>query len=147
MNVNEIMTKNPACCTKEASVQDVAKLMVEKDCGEIPVVDDEGGLIGVITDRDICCRAVAEGKSADTRVEEVMTQSVVTVTPDTAVDDCCTTMEQNQVRRVPVIDDDGKCCGMVSQADIARSGSDTKTAELVEEISQPTEEKQSAGCC
>ena len=147
MNVHEIMTHDPACCNKEASAQDAAKLMVENDCGEIPVVDSEGGLVGVVTDRDICCRVVAEGKSPDTRVEDIMTQSVVTVTPDTEVDACCSTMESNQVRRVPVIDDDGKCCGMVSQADIARSGSDAKTAELVEEISKPAQEKDSAGCC
>ena len=147
MNVREIMTSNPACCDKETSAQDAAKLMVENDCGEIPVVDNEGELVGVVTDRDICCRVVAEGKSPDTRVEDIMSRSVVTVTPDTEVDKCCSTMEGNQIRRVPVIDDSGKCCGMVSQADIARSDNDAKTAKLVEGISKPAEEKASAGCC
>ena len=66
MHVKDIMTKDPACCDKDASVQDAAKLMVGNDCGEIPVVDDQGGLVGVVTDRDICCRVVAEGKSPDT---------------------------------------------------------------------------------
>ncbi|ATW05836.1 CBS domain-containing protein (plasmid) [Sphingorhabdus sp. YGSMI21] len=126
MNVREIMTSDPACCDKETSAQDAAKLMVENDCGEIPVVDNEGELVGVVTDRDICCRVVAEGKSPDTWVEDIMTRSVVTVTPDTEVD---------------------KCCGMVSQADIARSDNDAKTAKLVEGISKPAEEKASAGCC
>ena len=147
MHVKDIMTKDPACCDKDASVQDAAKLMVGNDCGEIPVVDDQGGLVGVVTDRDICCRVVAEGKSPDTPVGDIMTRSVVTVTPDTEVDACCSTMESNQVRRVPVIDDEGNCCGMVSQADIARSGADAKTAELVEEISKPSQEKVSSGCC
>lgn len=147
MNVSEIMTSNPACCKETASGRDAAKLMVENDCGEIPIVDHEGGLVGVITDRDICCRIVAEGKPADTRVEDVMTRSVVSVTPDTSVEECCTTMKKSQVRRVPVIDDDGKCCGMVSQADIARSGSKSQTAVLVEEISRPGQETRSAGCC
>ena len=147
MHVQDIMTRDPACCAKDASAQDAARLMVENDCGEIPVIDSEGGLVGVITDRDICCRVVAEGKSSGTRVEDIMTQSVVTVTPDTDVDACCYTMESNQVRRVPVIDDAGKCCGMVSQADIARSDADANTAELVEEITKPSQEKASSGCC
>ena len=82
MHVKDIMTKDPACCDKDASVQDAAKLMVGNDCGEIPVVDGEGGLVGVVTDRDICCRVVAEGKSPDTPVGDIMTRSVVTVTPD-----------------------------------------------------------------
>lgn len=121
--------------------------MVEHDCGEIPVVDDDGGLVGVITDRDVCCRAVAEGMPAETRIEEVMTRSVVSVTPDTSLEDCLTSMENSQVRRVPVLDDDGKCCGMVSQADIARTGRDAKTAELVQEISRTRADEKSSGCC
>ncbi|MDM8011632.1 MAG: CBS domain-containing protein [Parasphingorhabdus sp.] len=147
MNVREIMTSDPACCDKETSAQDAAQLMVENDCGEIPVVDNERKLVGVVTDRDICCRVVAEGKSPDTRIEDIMTRSAVTVTPDTDMEACCSAMESNKVRRVPVIDDDGNCCGMVSQADIARSGANAKTGELVGEISNPGEEKTSTGCC
>src|SRR3546814_14046191 len=93
--------------------------MVGNDCGEIPVVDEGGQLVGVITDRDIACRCVAEGKSADTPVEEVMSSSLVTVIPDARVDECCKKMEDNQVRRLPVVDDQGTCCGIVSQADLA----------------------------
>lgn len=147
MNISEIMTSEPACCKKDASLRDAARLMVENDCGEIPVVDDDGGLVGVVTDRDVCCRAVADGKSADTRVEEIMTRSVITVTPDIELEDCLATMEQNQIRRVPVIDDDGKCCGMVSQADIARTGGDSRTAELVAKISRPQQKEEAGGCC
>lgn len=68
MKTSEIMTNDPACCKEDQSLQDAARLMVDNDCGQIPVVDDEGGLVGVITDRDVCCRAVAEGMSAETRV-------------------------------------------------------------------------------
>src|SRR3546814_12498981 len=110
--------------------------MVGNDCGEIPVVDEGGQLVGVITDRDIACRCVAEGKSADTPVEEVMSSSLVTVTPDARVDECCKKMEDNQVRRLPVVDDQGKCCGIVSQADIALHADKAEPGNLVREVSE-----------
>ncbi|WP_233548422.1 CBS domain-containing protein [Aurantiacibacter zhengii] len=147
MKISEIMTSDPACCKEDQSLQEAAKLMVDNDCGEIPVIDDDGGLVGVITDRDVCCRAVAEGMPAETQVGDVMTRSVVSVTPDTSLEDCLASMENSQVRRVPVIDDDGKCCGMVSQADIARTGSDAKTADLVQQISRARADEKSSGCC
>ena len=121
--------------------------MVKNDCGEIPVVDDSGTLVGVITDRDIACRCVADGKSSDTSVEDVMTSSPITVTPDTSVDDCRSKMEDNKVRRLPVVDESGKCCGIVSQADIARHGNEKETGDLVREVSEPTEEASKSGCC
>src|SRR3546814_5464507 len=80
MEPRDVMTPDPACCSPSDSVKDAAALMVGNDCGEIPVVDEGGQLVGVITDRDIACRCVAEGKSADTPVEEVMSSSLVTVT-------------------------------------------------------------------
>ena len=147
MKISEIMTSDPACCKEDQSLQGAAKLMVDNDCGEIPVIADDGSLVGVITDRDVCCRAVAEGMPAETAVRDVMTRSVVGVTADTSLEDCLASMEKSQVRRVPVIDDDGKCCGIVSQADIARAGSDTKTADLVQEISQAKADDKSSGCC
>src|SRR3546814_910410 len=107
MEARDVMTPDPACCSPSDSVKDAAALMVGNDCGEIPVVDEGGQLVGVITDRDIACRCVAEGKSADTPVEEVMSSSLVTVTPDARVDECCKKMEDNQVRRLPVVDDQG----------------------------------------
>lgn len=147
MEARDVMTADPACCSPSDSVKDAATLMVDNDCGEIPVVDETGALVGVVTDRDIACRCVAEGKSADTRVEDVMSQSPVTVTADTSVDDCCKKMEDNQVRRLPVVDDGGKCCGIVSQADIAQNAEKSETGDLVREVSEPTKEATSAGCC
>ena len=147
MQVRDIMTDNPACCAPDDTVKDAARLMVENDCGEIPVVDASGAPLGVVTDRDIACRCVAEGKSLDTPVREVMSAPAVTVTPETSVDDCCTTMEENQIRRVPVVDEGGKCCGMVSQADIARSADEEETSELVHSVSEPSREPSRAGCC
>jgi CBS domain-containing protein len=139
MLVKEIMTENPACCTADASLQEVAKMMVTNDCGCIPVVEDNAHNkpIGMVTDRDITCRTVAEGKNPlDLTAGDVMTKSVVTVTPDTTVEDCCNTMEENQIRRVAVVDGNGSCCGMVAQADIAINANDSKTAGVVKEVSE-----------
>jgi CBS domain-containing protein len=138
----DIMTENPACCIPENSVQDAAEMMVKHDCGEIPVVEtkDNPKLRGVITDRDITCRVVATGKDARrTRVSDVMSTPCVTVTPKTSIDDCCRLLEDNLIRRVPVVDQNGCCCGIVSQADIARVASKEQTGEVVREVSAPSE--------
>lgn len=139
MQVRDIMTENPACCAPETSLQDVARMMAEEDCGEIPVLDDRKRPIGVVTDRDITCRAVAKGKDpASTSARDVMSDSVITTTPDAGLEDCLAQMEQKQIRRLPVVDDSGVCRGMISQADIARSAPERETAELVRDVSQPT---------
>jgi CBS domain-containing protein len=141
MEVREIMTKNPACCTPNTRLQQVAKMFVDHDCGCIPVVDSEKDMkpVGVITDRDITCRAVAEGKNPlEMTAGECMSASVVTVTPEMSLDECCSIMEDKQVRRVPVVDANGRCCGMVAQADIAQYASNNKTAEVVKEVSKQT---------
>jgi len=142
MQVKEIMTENPACCTPDTPLQDVARMMVENDCGCIPVVESQETLkpVGVITDRDICCRTVAEGKNPlEMTAGDCMSSPVVTVTREASVDDCCATMEQNQVRRAPVVDERGACCGMVAQADVAKAVPSQETAKLVQDVSQPTE--------
>jgi len=139
MQVKEIMTQDPACCTADEGLQSVAKMMVDNDCGCIPIVDDMDSKrpIGTITDRDICCRTVAEGQNPlDMTAGDVMSSDVVTVTPDTSVADLCNLMEQNQIRRIAVIDDAGRCCGMVAQADIAINADTSKTAEVVQEVSR-----------
>ncbi len=141
MNVKDIMTGNPACCTTDNTLQEAAKMMNDNDCGCIPVVEDNEAKkpIGVITDRDICCRTVAEGKNPlDLTVGDVMTSSVETVNPNTSVEDCCNLMEEKQIRRVVVVDDMGGCCGIVAQADIAINATENKTAEVVQEVSKTT---------
>lgn len=149
MRVQDIMSRNPACSGADATVQEAARLMVERDCGEIPLVDANRKPLGVVTDRDIAARVVAEGKGPKTRVREAMSAPAVTVTPDTSVEDCCRTMEQNQVRRVPVVDEQGGCCGMVAQADVARETSEQMTGDLVRDVSQPSAEASRASnrCC
>ena len=138
------MTSSPTCCGPDASVQEAAKLMKDNSVGAIPVVNDAGEPVGIVTDRDICCGVVAQGKGTDTRVSDVMSKDVLTAAPDEDVESCCNKMEEKQVRRTVVTDDAGKCCGIVAQADVAREADGKETAELVQKVSRA--EKRS-GCC
>ena len=141
MQVKDIMTKSPACCTAETNLQEVARLMVEHDCGETPVVDNKKSmkLLGVITDRDITIRTVAQGKNPlEMTAGDCMSSPAVTVTQQMSIDECCTIMEDNKVRRVPVVDEKGSCCGIVAQADIAQHASKQETGDVVKKVSQPT---------
>lgn len=133
----DVMTPDPACCSVNATLDEVAKLMVQNDCGEIPVIDIEDHPIGVITDRDIVCRVVAEGKNPTAHtVENCMTQPVQTVTVDTPIEDVVKIMEKHQIRRVPVVDERGCCMGIIAQADIAWTEPEHEVAELVREVSR-----------
>jgi CBS domain-containing protein len=139
MQVKEIMTASPACCTPDTSLADVAKMMVDHDCGEIPVI--HGGdqrPIGVITDRDITCRVVAQGKNPlQMKARDCMSTPVLTVTPEMSLEECCRIMEEKQLRRVPVVDQRGSCCGIVAQADIVLKAPDRQATEVVKDISRP----------
>ena len=111
--------------------------MVEADCGEIPITDASNRLIGVITDRDIVCRVVAKGKNpSGVTAGECMTEPVVVVNEDTKLEDVMAVMEENQIRRVPVVDATGCCCGIISQADVALSARESQVGELVREVSK-----------
>jgi CBS domain-containing protein len=135
----DVMTVNPACCTPETTLNKVAKLMVQHDCGEIPVVDSTQRVVGVVTDRDMVCRVVAQDKNpSDYTAETCMTNPVVTVAEDAPLSDVLSTMERHQVRRVPVVDERGCCAGMISQADIAWEGKERDVAKLVREVSRET---------
>jgi CBS domain-containing protein len=139
MKVNDVMTPSPECCTTDTGLQEVAKMMVDCDCGAIPVVDghDSKMPIGMITDRDITCRVVAQGKNPlDLTAGDAMTSTVISVTPDTSLEECLDLMEESQIRRIAVIDDSGAMCGIVSQADVARNADGAKTAEVVQEVSK-----------
>jgi CBS domain-containing protein len=135
----EIMTPAPQCCSGETLLNEVANLMVEADCGEIPVTDGANRLIGVVTDRDIVCRVVAKGKNPSAvTAAECMSEPVVVVNEDTTLADVMSVMEENQIRRVPVVDAGGCCCGIISQADVAQCASETETGEMVREVSKET---------
>lgn len=138
MTVRTVMTQSPACCTPNTSLTDVARLMVDNDCGEIPVVEDTASrkLAGVITDRDIATRIVAKGRnSAEACACDCMTTDCVTVTPDTSLEECCEVMENKQIRRVPVVDGSGGVVGIVSLADVVRSARPSTTASVVKQVS------------
>ena len=147
MLVKDVMTTDPACCTAETSLTDVANLMVDNDCGEIPVIENEnsGIPVGVVTDRDIVCRVVAKGfNPAEKTAADCMTIPVVTVTKDTTVEDCCRIMEEKMIRRVPVVDENGACCGIVALADIARQDQKNIAGEVTKEVSEPTQASSAA---
>lgn len=141
MQVKEIMTANPAVCEPEASLQDVARMMADRDCGAIPVVRNHGTneLAGIVTDRDITIRSVAAGKNPlELKARDVMSPDVIRIKPDEDVQHLARLMEKNQIRRVVVEDGGGCCVGIVAQADLARHASDEVTGEVVEDISKPT---------
>lgn len=111
--------------------------MVECDCGEIPVVDAGKKLIGVVTDRDIVCRVVAKGQDpCGQTAKDAMSQPVISVKEDCSLDDVVSTMEEHQIRRVPVVDGTGCVCGIISQADVALHAHEKETGEMVKEVSR-----------
>lgn len=141
MRAKDIMTPNPACSTLQTSLRGVAEMFVDHDCGAVPVVESLESMkpLGIVTDRDIACRAIAKGRNAlDLTARDCMSSPCVTVRDDAALDECIEAMEGNRVRRVVVVDEFGRCCGIVSQADIALRAPKRKTAEVVREISEPT---------
>jgi CBS domain-containing protein len=141
MQVRDLMTSNPACCTPDAPLREVAQLMMRCDCGEIPIVDSRESMrpIGVITDRDITIRAVAEGRNPlEMKASDCMTRPCISVSRDASIVDCIHLLEEHQIRRILVVDDKGRCCGIVAQADIARRV-DEHAAEVLKQVSQPAE--------
>lgn len=138
MTVQSVMTANPACCTPTSSLRQVAMLMRDHDCGQIPVVDghDSALPLGVVTDRDIAIRILAEGKNPlEAFASDCMSSPCVTVSHDTSLADCCALMESSKIRRVPVVDANGRVCGIVSLADVARCADAATTIDVVKEVS------------
>lgn len=134
----DIMTKNVRTAAPAATLRDVAIMMREGDMGAVPVVDG-GRLVGIITDRDMVVRALAEGKAPDSPIAEVMTAQLFTVAPDDFVFEAIRLMGDKQVRRIPVISPDGSLAGIISMADVAlESEDDIQIAETLEEISSGT---------
>lgn len=138
MTVLEVMTRAPACATADMPLQEVARLMVDHNCGCIPVIDEEGAPIGVITDRDIVCRTVAlDQNPLEIVASAAMTPECVTVSKDASVEHVCSVLEHNQIRRAVVVDDKRHVVGMVAQADLARC-SEILGGEIVAAVSAPS---------
>ena len=141
MQVKEMMTANPVFCTSDTPLPDVARLMVVKDCGEIPVIENTVTRlpIGVITDRDIVCRTVARDLNPlDLTAADCMSKPIVTVTPEMSLEECCRIMEEKLIRRVPVVDERGACAGIIALADIALHTGKNVAGHVVREVSEPT---------
>jgi len=140
MKCKEIMTKDPVCCLPDDEVQKAAKLMKDEDVGVIPIIEDEDTktLLGIVTDRDLALRVVAEGRDgASTRIKDVMTAGAISCRPDDDLQKAVDAMQENQVRRIPVVDNNKKIVGIIAQADVAiRADEPKKTAEIVQEISK-----------
>jgi len=131
----EIMTKNVRTVTRAASLRDVAVMMRDGDMGAVPIVDGER-LVGIVTDRDIVVRAVCEGGGPESLVADAMTTELFTVKPEDFVFEAVRLMGDKQVRRVPVVNDDGSLAGIIAMADVALEMEDEREiAETMEEIS------------
>jgi CBS domain-containing protein len=140
MQVSEIMTANPACCTPDSSLQEAARMMLENDCGLIPVVENLSNKkpIGTVTDRDITVRAFTTGENPlEMKVSDVMTKGVAAVSPNANLRECADVMEDHKIRRVLVLDKNGAVCGIVAQADLAEHAPNEElVGRVVEEISE-----------
>ena len=134
-SIRDAMTANPRAVSSSTSVAEAAQLMKSEDVGSLPVTDGDR-LVGVVTDRDIVVRVVAEGKDVQSStVGEIASRELVTVDPQQDLDEALRLMAKHQVRRLPVVEEDGRLVGILAQADVAQQGEDAKTGQMVEKIS------------
>ena len=136
MKISEVMTRDVKTVRPDQTAREAAAFMLSADAGAIPVTDGDQ-LMGMITDRDIAVRGVAEGRGPETSVRELMTDTLVTVGLDDNVDDVASRMSEAQVRRLPVVDDQRKLCGIVSLADLTYGSNDGAAKCALDGISQP----------
>lgn len=140
MQIKDMMTQSPVAVRFDATIQEAAAGMRDVDAGALPVVSDADQLIGIVTDRDLAVRALAEGMEPETPVASVMTRNVSVVEPSDEVEDALSIMGSEQVRRLPVVEG-GRLVGVVSQADLAAVGAAPELARMVREISEPAATK------
>jgi CBS domain-containing protein len=134
--IRELMTESPRTVSSDVTVVEAARVMRDDDFGLVPVVDGDR-LVGTVTDRDIAIRVVAEERDpSSTTVREIASADLVTIDPEQELGEALRLMAQHQVRRLPVVEEDGRLVGIVAQADVARHGDDTQTGQVVEQISK-----------
>ena len=136
MKVSDVMTRDVQTVRPDQTAREAASFMLRADAGSIPVLEGDR-LVGMITDRDIAVRGVAEGHGPDTPVRELMTNDMVTAREDDDVDDVAARMSQAQVRRLPVIDDQERLCGIVSLGDLSRDADEDCASEALQGVSEP----------
>lgn len=131
----DIMTANPVTCHERDSIIDAALVMKQKNVGVVPIVDDHNRCKGVVTDRDLCVRILAERKDPSTHLERIMSTNLVTCMPEDPLEDIFREMEGRQVKRVVVVNEQHECVGIISEADVAQRANDpAKMIELVENV-------------
>ena len=142
MHVRDVMTSDPVCCTPDTPIKDVARMMVDHDCGAIPVVADLVGRepVGIVTDRDIVTRSIARALDPlDLTARDCMTSPPITIADGSGLHECVQLLELGRIRRAIVVDASGACTGIVAQADIAWHATKRETGDLVREVSRPSE--------
>ena len=140
MNIKDVMTLNPICRPANATLQDVAQLMRDEDIGEVPIVEEDGTrkLLGVVTDRDIVVRAVAAGREArSVTAGDCMTAPAVTCNEKDTLEDCAQAMASHRIRRMPIVDENGDLCGILSQADLQATDARSLKEQVADRVSTP----------
>lgn len=134
--VREVMTSDPCAIDAEKPVAYAAKMMKDEDVGLAPIVEGDR-LVGTVTDRDIVTRVIAEGRDPEsTSVREIASTDLVTIDPQQQLDEALRLMARHQVRRLPVVEEDGRLVGVVAQADVAAHAQSAETGRMVEKISE-----------
>jgi CBS domain-containing protein len=142
MKIREVMSPNPVSCLPTDSAQRVARIMCDHNIGSVPVVMDQDSrkLVGVLTDRDLCCSVVAHGLDPKTTtIEKFMTLNPVICREEEDVENCERLMQEHQIRRIPIVDAEGGVIGIVAQADVALKDKSERVSKTVAEISKPAE--------
>jgi CBS domain-containing protein len=134
-SIQDTMTSNPTRVGPTNTAAEAAKIMKAEDIGSLPIVEDDK-VVGVITDRDLAIRIVAEGRDTETTVGDIASKDVVTIDPEQTIDEAARLMAEHQIRRLPVVEEDGRLVGILAQADIAQTGQDALTGDTVQQISQ-----------
>jgi CBS domain-containing protein len=140
MNIRDVMTPNPRTLSPDDTIQNAARIMRDEDTGAVPIVEN-GRAVGMVTDRDIVVRAVADGGQLDRPVREIVTSGVVSVSPEMSTREASELMSEHQVRRLPVVEDD-RLVGIVSLGDLAvKEGKDRRTGDTLQSVSEGVKER------
>ena len=139
MKIRDMMSRDPACCVLTDSAQSVAKMLCDGNIGSMPVISDQQSrrLVGMITDRDLCCSVIAQGMDPrTTQIEKLMSTSPVSCRDGENIERCERLMQEHQVRRIPIVDAENRVIGIVSQADLALRDKPERVSKTVAEISK-----------
>jgi CBS domain-containing protein len=133
--IQDAMTANPTTVAPSTTATEAARTMKSENVGSLPIVEGDR-LLGVVTDRDLAIRLLAEGRGGDTPIGEIASKDLVTIDPQQSLEEAARLMAEHQIRRLPVCEEDGRLVGILAQADVATSGHDALTGETVQQISK-----------